>query len=76
MLVSVVECCRADDGGSVVLIMYGDAPGLTAHLAILDVVLIVAAPRVEADRVRLTAVRTVDDAARVGGAIAEREVSI
>src|SRR5690349_16209154 len=76
MIVSVVECHSAYDGGSVVSIMYGDTPGPTAYLAVLDVVLILSASRVEADGVRLAAIGAGDVAARVGGAIAEREVTI
>src|SRR5437773_6102464 len=76
MIVSVVECDSAYDGGSVALIMYGDAPGLTADLAVLDVILIFAAPGVEADRDRLAAIRAGDLAARVGGAVAEWKVAI
>src|ERR1041384_8359560 len=76
IVVSVVECHSADDGGAVVSIMYGDAPGLTADLTVFDVVLVFAASRVEADRICFAAVRTGDLAARVGGAVAERKVSI
>ena len=58
-------------------IMYGDAPGLAADLAVLDVVLRVAAAGVEGDGVRprrSTGRATVP--ARVGCAVAERKVAI
>src|SRR5678809_503317 len=76
ILASVVEGRSAYDGGSVVSIMYGDAPGLAAHLAVLDVVLRVAAAGVEADRVGLAAVGTRHDAARVGRSVAEWELPV
>ena len=35
--ISLVECGGGDVSGAVVAIMYGDPPGLTADLAVLDV---------------------------------------
>jgi hypothetical protein len=53
-----------------------DAPRLAADLTVLDVVLSLTAPRIERDGDRLAAVRTRHLAFYVGGAIAEREVSL
>src|SRR5690349_24833445 len=56
--------------------MHHHAPRAAAHLAILDVFLLLAAPRVEPDLVGLTAVRTRYDGPHVGGPVTQREISI
>src|SRR5262245_11568760 len=56
--------------------MYGDTPGLTAHLAVFHVVLILAAAGVEAHAVLFAAVGTDDGTAGVRRPIAEREVAV
>jgi hypothetical protein len=76
LVVSVVECHCAYDGGSVASIMYGDAPGLTADLTVLDVVLRVSAARVETDDIDLAAIRARDGAVGVSGTVAERKVPV
>jgi hypothetical protein len=74
--VSIVEGCRGDVRGSVAPIMYRYSPGLTADLAVFDIILIAAATGIDADGVRLAAVRTDNVRARIGGAVAERKVTI
>jgi hypothetical protein len=53
-----------------------DAPRLAADLAILDVVLPVAAPRIEPDGHGLSAVRAGHLAFDVGRAVAQRKIAV
>src|SRR5690348_2192806 len=48
-------------------------PRLAADLAVLDIVLLVAAARIEGDGVLFATVRADDRPGRVGGAVAERK---
>ena len=56
--------------------MYGDAPRLTAHLAVFDVVLFVAAPWIERDRILFATIRTHDGPNGVRSAVAKWKVAV
>jgi hypothetical protein len=53
-----------------------DRPRLTTHLAILDVLLLRAAARIDHDLDGLVAVRAIDTGTRLGGSVAERKVFV
>ncbi len=72
----LVERLHAHSGMTVVPVSDDYTPRLTADRAILDVILSVAASRIERDRVRLAAVRARHHPARVGSAVAERKVPV
>jgi hypothetical protein len=71
-----VERTGRDDGAAVVAIMYRDAPRLTADLAVLHIVLLVATAGIERDRILFATVRTHDGPNGVCCAVAEGKVAV
>jgi hypothetical protein len=62
--------------GLPVHVLYNYAPGLAAHLTVLDIFLTIAAAGIDTNFVRLAAVRANHFACRVSSAVAEREIAI
>src|SRR5512147_2652932 len=73
---AVVRGLDAHVGAALGVVAHEHAPGLTAHLAVLDVLLRGPAARIERDGVHLAAVRAAHVPFGVGGAIAEGELRV
>ena len=76
MAVLLVEWLYAHGGVAVVTILDRHAPRLAAHRTVLDIVLAIAAPRIERHGSRFAAVRTRDRSAGVTRTVAKRKVAI
>ena len=72
----LVERLHTHRGVPVVPVSNRHAPWLTANGTVFDVVLAIAASRIQRHRVRFAAVRARDHAARIGRTVAERKVPI
>src|SRR5690242_10765416 len=68
---SVIERGQRDGGVTCVIIRERNAPRPAADLAVLDVILDAAAPRIEPDLDALAAVRADHERIHLGGAVAE-----
>src|SRR5215467_2345177 len=73
---SIVRRRRRYGGVSVRIVFDAHSPRLAAHLAVLDVVLVLPAARIDADRDGLAAIRARHLAFGVGSAVTERKVSL
>src|SRR5687768_9796853 len=70
----IVGSLEVNVSGARLVIRHDDSPGAATDLAILDVLLRLAAARVDGDLVLLAAVRAHDGRAGVGGTVPQREV--
>lgn len=58
------------------VVLHQHVPGLTTHRAVLDVILVRTAPRIERDGVRFTAIGTDDSRIEIGRAVTERKLLV